>query len=299
MAIIILLCLPAFPFTARFLTKKQRVIAVARLRDHRPKSHGGTGGWKAVRLVLTDPHCWGFVIIYSTCECKPKADSLTRVINFSRHTLIFSCGFPILSSDWQQSRSMLSDIPHHLAERLFRHCRLLPAYGLYYLVLIFDPPSYMSSHFLLLINKLGYSTIQAEGLTAGPYFAGMFIVWLQAWHSDKTRDRGYHIMSSAIMSIVGYLILIIYSEKNHIVSYIATYLVVAGIWSLFPLVMYVVKLSLSQATLTPPSRSPKPDHYLVGLLRSWAANTMSPTLKRGIGTAFIVSFSNLISMCVN
>lgn len=148
MAIIILLCLPAFPFTARFLTKKQKVIAVARLRDHRPKSHGGTGGWKAVRLVLTDPHCWGFVIIYSTCECKPKADSLTRAINFSRHTLIFSCGFPILSSGWQQSRSMLSDIPHHLAERLFRHCRLLPAYGLYYLVLIFDPPSYMSSHFL-------------------------------------------------------------------------------------------------------------------------------------------------------
>ena len=64
-------------------------------------------------------------------------------------------------------------------------------------------------------------------------------------------------MSSAIMSIVGYLILIIYSEKNHIVSYIATYLVVAGIWSLFPLVMYVVKLSLSQATLTPPFPLPQ------------------------------------------
>ena len=32
--------------------------------------------------------------------------------------------------------------------------------------------------------------------------------------------------------------------------------------------------------------------------RSWASNTFSPTSKRGVGTAFIVSISNCISMCV-
>ena len=72
----------------------------------------------------------------------------------------------------------------------------------------------------------------------------MIIVWVQAWHSDKTRDRGYHVMGSAMISIVGYVILAIYSQKNHVLSYLAMYLVVAGNWSLFPLVMYVAKLLL-------------------------------------------------------
>ena len=83
MAAIILLFLPAFPFTAKFLTKRQRVIAVARLRDHRPKSHGGGSGWEAVKLVLKDPHTWGFVIVYSSCEYKPKASLLPQLVNFA------------------------------------------------------------------------------------------------------------------------------------------------------------------------------------------------------------------------
>ena len=95
MAGIILLFLPAFPFTAKFLTKKQRVIAVARLRDHRPKSHGGSNGWEAVRLVLTDLHCWGFVIIYSSCEHTPEA-CLMPQLTFALHSLAFSCRSPIL-----------------------------------------------------------------------------------------------------------------------------------------------------------------------------------------------------------
>ncbi|KAF8336437.1 MFS general substrate transporter [Cantharellus anzutake] len=197
MAIVILLWLPPFPFAATFLTKKQRAIALARLKDHKPRSHGGATGWQGVKLVLMDPHSWCFVVLY--------------------------CSFNVCVAT--------------------------------------------ISYFLpTLIKKLGYTSIQAQGLTVGPYLAGMFLVWFQAWHSDKTQDRGYHIMGSALVGFLGYALLAICAEKNYHVSYFAMYLIVAGIYSLFPLVM------------------------------SWASNTMSPTSKRGVGTAFIVSISNCISI---
>lgn len=68
MATVILLWLPSFPFTAKFLTPREKAIAQARLRDHKPKSHGGADGWEGFRLVVTDLTAWMFVILYVSCE---------------------------------------------------------------------------------------------------------------------------------------------------------------------------------------------------------------------------------------
>ncbi|KAJ8080763.1 hypothetical protein PM082_017597 [Marasmius tenuissimus] len=123
------------------------------------------------------------------------------------------------------------------------------------------------SYFLpTLIKELGFSSIDAQGMTVAPYVAGWFMVFFQAWHSDKTKDRGYHIMLSCLVSFAGYLILSLCADKSVGASYFALFLVVGGNYSLFPLVM------------------------------SWAANCFSPTSKRGVGTAFIVSISNCISI---
>jgi hypothetical protein len=92
------------------------------------------------------------------------------------------------------------------------------------------------------------------------------MVFFQAWHSDRTKDRGYHIMLGSGVSFIGYVILATCAEKSVGASYFALFLVVGGNYSLFPLVM------------------------------SWAANTFAPTSKRGVGTAFIVSISNCVSM---
>ena len=99
------------------------------------------------------------------------------------------------------------------------------------------------------------------------------MVLFQAWHSDKTRDRGYHIMLSTGLATVGYIVLAALATRGDTGGsiggrYFALFLVVGGLYSLFPLVM------------------------------SWAANVFSPTSKRGVGTAFIVSISNCVSMCV-
>ena len=125
-----------------------------------------------------------------------------------------------------------------------------------------------------LINELGFTPIASQGLTVAPYAVGWFMVFFQAWHSDRTRDRGYHIMLSTAISVIGYIVLASLATKGNASNFIggryfALFLVVGGLYSLFPLVM------------------------------SWAANVFSPTSKRGVGTAFIVSISNCVSMWVS
>lgn len=198
MAFMILLFLPSFPFSAGFLTPRERAIAQARLnRDQKPQSHGGMTGWKGFLAIVSDIHAWMFTVLYAS----------------------FNVGVATIS---------------------------------YFLPTI--------------ISDLGFSSINAQGMTVAPYVFGWFMVFLQAWHSDKTKDRGYHIMGSCAVSFVGYLILATSVQKSVGAAYVALFLVVGGNYSLFPLVM------------------------------SWAANAFSPTSKRGVGTAFIVSVSNCISI---
>jgi hypothetical protein len=94
------------------------------------------------------------------------------------------------------------------------------------------------SYFLpTLIRELGFSSINAQGLTVAPYVVGWFMVIFQALHSDRTRDRGWHIMGSSLVSFVGYVILATSVQKSVGAGYFALFLVVGGNYSLFPLVM--------------------------------------------------------------
>jgi MFS family permease len=197
-ALSILLFLPSFPFSATFLTPRERAIAQARLdRDHKPTSHGGMTGWQGFKAVVSDLNSWLFMLVYAS----------------------FNIGVATVTY-------------------------FLPT----------------------LIKDLGFSSINAQGMTVAPYVVGWFMVFFQAWHSDYTHDRGYHIMGSALTSFVGYVILATSVQKSVGAAYFALFLVIGGNFSLFPLVM------------------------------SWAANAFSPTSKRGVGTAFIVSISNCVSI---
>lgn len=96
-----------------------------------------------------------------------------------------------------------------------------------------------------LIRELGFTSIQAQGMTVAPYLVGWFMVFFQAWHSDRTSDRGWHVMASTFVSFVGYLILATSVQKSVGAAYFALFLVVGGNYSLFPLVMWVPGPSLS------------------------------------------------------
>ncbi len=72
MASTILFLLPSFPFTASFLTPREKAIAQARVnRDHRPQSHGGMSGWEGFKAVVNDFNAWALMVIYASCECIP------------------------------------------------------------------------------------------------------------------------------------------------------------------------------------------------------------------------------------
>lgn len=102
--------------------------------------------------------------------------------------------------------------------------------------------AYTHISFAQLINELGFSPLSSQGLTVAPYAVGWFLVFFQAWHSDRTRDRGYHIMLSTAISCVGYIVLAALAGKgisSRMIGgrYFALFLVVGGNYSLFPLVM--------------------------------------------------------------
>jgi hypothetical protein len=71
--------LPAFPFSASFLTPRERAIAQARLnRDHKPQSHGGMTGWQGFKAVISDLNAWLFMTIYASCMF-PTFISFTQI----------------------------------------------------------------------------------------------------------------------------------------------------------------------------------------------------------------------------
>lgn len=93
-------------------------------------------------------------------------------------------------------------------------------------------------HFSIqLIKDLGFSSIDAQGMTVAPYIVGWFLVCFQAWHSDRTKDRGWHIMLSCAISLLGYIIIATTVTKSTGAAYFALFLIVGGNYSLFPLVM--------------------------------------------------------------
>jgi len=64
------------------------------------------------------------------------------------------------------------------------------------------------SNFLpTIVKDMGYSSINAQGLTAPVYFAAFLCCVFAAWLSDKYGKRGYIIAGFASMSTVGYILL--------------------------------------------------------------------------------------------
>jgi Major Facilitator Superfamily len=186
MALVILLFLPSFPFSATFLTPRERAIAQARVnKDHRPTSHGGMNGWQGFKAVLSDPNAWLLMTIYTSGE------SCYIIVD---HTV----------TSWDQGSVGISAVIYFLPT---------------------------------LIKGFGFSPINTQGLSAAPYVVGWFIGVFQALHSDRTRDRGWHIIASAFITFAGYVILATSAQKSIWAGYFALFLVIGGGFSFFPLLM--------------------------------------------------------------
>lgn len=86
------------------------------------------------------------------------------------------------------------------------------------------------SNFLpLVLKRLGYSTVVTNLLTVPPNFLGFLVLLAVTYHSDRTRERTFHIIGALTLSMIGLIILAaINAEASRGVAYFATFLVAAG-----------------------------------------------------------------------
>lgn len=79
-----------------------------------------------------------------------------------------------------------------------------------------------------LIKEMGYTSVNAQGLSAPPYIVAAFCTVLAAWVAEKTKRRGLVIAFGYVVAAVGYIILINVKTKG--VRYFALYLCCSGIY---------------------------------------------------------------------
>lgn len=88
------------------------------------------------------------------------------------------------------------------------------------------------SNFLpTILNDMGYTSINAQGLSAPPYFASFLLCITAAVISDRWGGRGLVIALSATMGMVGYLIMAaVQDESKTGVRYLGIWLATCGIF---------------------------------------------------------------------
>ena len=75
---------------------------------------------------------------------------------------------------------------------------------------------------------MGFDAINAQGLTAPPFFVSFLVTIFSTWVADKTQQRGYTIMFLTSIGGIGYILLA--TVKTVGVRYFGTFLAASGIF---------------------------------------------------------------------
>ena len=79
-----------------------------------------------------------------------------------------------------------------------------------------------------IIEDMGFTSINAQGLTAPPYFLSFLFCLLTTWVADRTRQRGLMIIGLSLGAGVGYVLLATTHSTG--VRYFAIFLAAAGVF---------------------------------------------------------------------
>lgn len=112
-----------------------------------------------------------------------------------------------------------------------------------------------------ILEGMHYKSIDAQGLSAPPYFLSFLVCILSTWIADKTQQRGLMIIGLSLIGGTGYIILAAVTSTG--VRYFAIYLAAAGI---FPAISNILP---------------------------WVLNNQGTDSKRGAGMALL----NIIGQC--
>lgn len=108
---------------------------------------------------------------------------------------------------------------------------------------------------------MGFTAINAQGLSAPPYFLSFLVCIVTTAIADKTRQRGFMIIGLSLVAGVGYVLLL--TCKSVAVRYFGVFLAAAGV---FPAISNILP---------------------------WTLNNQGSDSKRGAGIALL----NIIGQC--
>lgn len=102
-----------------------------------------------------------------------------------------------------------------------------------------------------ILKDLGYTAINAQGLSAPPSFAAFLCALITTWIADKTQQRCFVLFFTSIVGGIGYIVLATVETVG--VRYFATFLASAGVFSTIP---NILALTLSKCLTTTSSSWP-------------------------------------------
>ncbi|CAO3595008.1 unnamed protein product [Absidia cylindrospora] len=86
-----------------------------------------------------------------------------------------------------------------------------------------------------IIRDLGFASLDAQLLSIPPYVAACCLVFLISWNSDRTMERGFHIMGVSSLGALGYIFLL--ASESVGLRYTGAILVACGIYPIIPLTL--------------------------------------------------------------
>ncbi|KAI8075834.1 major facilitator superfamily domain-containing protein [Gilbertella persicaria] len=115
-----------------------------------------------------------------------------------------------------------------------------------------------------IIRDMGFSSLDAQLLSIPPYVVACCLVFIVSWNSDRTLQRGYHIMAVCALGVLGYIFLLASTDTG--VRYTGAILVACGIYPIIPLTL------------------------------SWVSNNQLGHTKRGVAIAMTSMIAQCFSM---
>ncbi|RDW68624.1 hypothetical protein BP5796_09281 [Coleophoma crateriformis] len=116
-----------------------------------------------------------------------------------------------------------------------------------------------------IINNLGYSAARSQAMSAPPYIFACIVTIFSGWAADRYKQRMLSIVIPNLMAVAGFVIIIATVRYPHLpgVTLLGVFLVAGGLYPISPAVM------------------------------AWSALNTAGTMKRAVGMALMVSFSQL------
>ena len=99
-----------------------------------------------------------------------------------------------------------------------------------------------------ILKDMGYSAINAQGLSAPPYFVAFLFAMILTYIADRTQQRALMIVFTSCLGGIGYVLLA--TVKTVGVRYFAVYLAAAGV---FPTIPNILAWTMSKFCHFPPS----------------------------------------------